>query len=78
MKVPRCPSINDETHELFRDRLRSFVERPMLPHSTNGRPTASWTDPSMPRPAPAPIVGMAIPEQYGGGGTGLPIQRCHQ
>ena len=59
----------DEEHELFRDSVRRFVDKEMLPHN------AEWEDAGiMPRDVfraagALGFLGMAIPERYGGGGV---------
>ncbi len=62
-------TIYDDTHELFRDSFRSFVGDRMVPHYDQ------WeADGIMDRAVYADagkhgFVGMAVPEEFGGGGT---------
>jgi alkylation response protein AidB-like acyl-CoA dehydrogenase len=62
-------AIYDETHDMFRDSWRAFVAKEVSPH------VEAWNEAGItPREfftnaGANGFVGMAIPEQYGGGGT---------
>jgi alkylation response protein AidB-like acyl-CoA dehydrogenase len=59
----------DDTHELFREGFRAFVEKEIVPNADEWE-RAGIVDKSMFRAAGAAgFVGIAIPEEYGGGGT---------
>ncbi len=62
-------TINDETHELFRDSFRSFVNDRMLPHYEQWEADGIMDRGIYAEAGKHGFVGMAIPEQYGGGGT---------
>src|SRR5262245_25510622 len=58
-----------EDHELFRDSFRTFVDREMVPYHDD------WTDAGIvsrdlfTKAGTSGFLGMAVPEQYGGGGV---------
>ncbi len=62
-------SIYDDTHELFRDSFRSFVADRMLPHYDTWEAEGIMDRSIYSEAGSHGFVGMAIPEQYGGGGT---------
>ena len=58
----------DESHDLFRDSFRTFVNREIVPHHDRWE-AAGIVDRSMFRSAGAAgFLGMAAPEEHGGGG----------
>src|SRR5437899_3775955 len=62
-------TLYDDTHELFRDAFRAFVEKEVRPH-VDGWERAGIVDKAMFRKAgEAGFLGMAAPEEYGGGGA---------
>jgi alkylation response protein AidB-like acyl-CoA dehydrogenase len=62
-------SLYDDTHELFREGFRSFVEKEMAPHAAAWE-QAGMTDKELFRKAgKAGFLGFAAPEEYGGGGA---------
>ncbi|MDP1820418.1 MAG: acyl-CoA dehydrogenase family protein [Acidimicrobiales bacterium] len=59
----------DEEHELFRDSVRSFIEKELVPHHAEWE-QAGVVDRSMFTKAGAQgFLGMAVPEELGGGGV---------
>ena len=59
----------DDTHEMFRQSFRSFVAAEITPHHERWE-QAGIVDPAMFRAAGAAgFLGMAVPEQWGGGGV---------
>jgi alkylation response protein AidB-like acyl-CoA dehydrogenase len=59
----------DDEHELFRDSVRKFVEKEMVPHNDEWE-EAGLVPREVFRAAGAlGFLGMAIPEEYGGGGV---------
>ncbi len=59
----------DDTHEMFRQSFRSFVAAEIAPHHEEWE-RAGIVDPAMFRAAGAAgFLGMAVPEQWGGGGV---------
>ncbi len=62
-------TLYSEEHELFRDSVRSFIEREIVPHRDTWE-QAGRVDKSMFRTAGAQgLLGMAIPDEFGGGGV---------
>jgi alkylation response protein AidB-like acyl-CoA dehydrogenase len=62
-------TLYDDTHELFREGFRAFVEKEIVPHHV-GWEAAGIVDKKMFRAAGAAgFLGMAAPEQFGGGGA---------
>jgi alkylation response protein AidB-like acyl-CoA dehydrogenase len=61
-------TLYDETHDQFRDAFRSFVQKEVLPHVEEWE-EAGIVDKDMFRKAgEAGFLGIAVPEEYGGGG----------
>ena len=59
----------DETHELFRESFRSFVEKEIVPHHAAWE-AAGITDRALFfRAAEAGFLGISAPPEHGGGGT---------
>ena len=62
-------TLYDDTHDLFRDAFRAFVEKEVRPH-VDGWERAGIVDKAMFRKAgEAGFLGMAAPVEYGGGGA---------
>lgn len=69
MTLTQSRSIFDADHQLFRETAREFVRREIVPHVDKWE-EAGIVDKSMFRKAGATgLLGMAIPEEYGGGGV---------
>ncbi len=62
-------SIYDETHELFRESFRSFVEAEMVPRREEFEKAGIMDREIYAAAGKHGFTGMAVPEQYGGGGT---------
>ncbi|MGI9598585.1 MAG: acyl-CoA dehydrogenase family protein, partial [Acidimicrobiales bacterium] len=62
-------SIYDETHELFRDSFRSFVEAEMVPRREEFERAGIMDRQVYAAAGKHGFTGMAVPEEYGGGGT---------
>ncbi len=62
--------IYDDEHELFRDSFRSFVEAEMSPHVEQWERDGIMDRGVYVEAGKHGFLGMAVPEQYGGGGTG--------
>ncbi len=62
-------SIYDETHELFRESFRSFVQAEMVPRREEFESAGIMDREVYAAAGKHGFVGMAIPEEYGGGGT---------
>ncbi len=62
-------TIYDDTHELFRDSFRSFVNDRMLPHYDQWESEGIMDRNVYVEAGKHGFVGMAIPEAFGGGGT---------
>lgn len=62
-------SIYDETHDLFRASFRSFVEAEMTPNVAQWEAAGIMDREIYAAAGKHGFVGMAIPEQHGGGGT---------
>ena len=59
----------DDTHELFRKTVRTFIEREIVPHFEEWE-RAGIVDKALYRKAgEAGMMGMVLPEAFGGGGT---------
>lgn len=63
------PTIYDQTHELFRESFRSFVDKEMVPHSEEWERAGIMDRSVYVEAGKHGFVGMAVPEQYGGGGS---------
>jgi alkylation response protein AidB-like acyl-CoA dehydrogenase len=62
-------TILTEDHALFRDSVRRFVEKEIVPHRDDWE-SAGLVDKAMFRAAGAQgLLGMAVPEEFGGGGV---------
>ena len=59
----------DETHELFRQSFRAFVAAEMVPHIEEWERNGIMDRQVYAKAGDHGFVGMAIPEQYGGGGS---------
>ncbi|WP_030169843.1 acyl-CoA dehydrogenase family protein [Streptomyces sp. NRRL S-813] len=65
-----------QDHELFRDTVRGFVDREIAPYVEEWE-RAGRIDPKLWRTAGGlGLLGLAVPEEYGGGGTGDYRFRC--
>ena len=62
-------SVFDETHDLFRDSFRSFVEAEMSPHVESWEKAGIMDRDVYAQAGQHGFVGIAIAEEYGGGGT---------
>ncbi|NND75079.1 MAG: acyl-CoA dehydrogenase [Ilumatobacter sp.] len=62
-------SIYDETHELFRESFRSFVEAEMVPKYADWEAAGIMDRALFVAAGKHGFVGMAVPEEHGGGGT---------
>jgi alkylation response protein AidB-like acyl-CoA dehydrogenase len=62
-------AINDETHEMFRASVRSFVEREMVPHVMDWEAAGIVPRELFERAGASGFLGFAVPEEYGGGGS---------
>jgi len=58
-----------EDHELFRESFRTFVEREMVPHHTEWNQAGIVSRDLFTTAGEAGFLGMAVPEEYGGGGV---------
>jgi alkylation response protein AidB-like acyl-CoA dehydrogenase len=56
-------------HEVFRSSVRQFVEREVTPHVAKWEAEGKVDKEMFRRAGAAGLLGMAIPEQYGGGGS---------
>ncbi|MEV0972921.1 acyl-CoA dehydrogenase family protein [Microtetraspora glauca] len=66
----------EEDHEVFRYAVREFVAREVVPHQL-GWEDAGRVDPALwPAAGRQGLLGLAVPERYGGGGTGDYRFRC--
>jgi alkylation response protein AidB-like acyl-CoA dehydrogenase len=59
----------DEDHELFRDSVRQFVEREMAPHHDEWERAGIVPKELYTSAGSHGFLGMAVPEEYGGGGA---------
>ncbi|MFN3257824.1 MAG: acyl-CoA dehydrogenase family protein [Ilumatobacter sp.] len=62
-------TIYDEEHELFRDSFRAFVESEMVPHVERWEREGIMDRGVYVEAGKHGFIGMAIPEEYGGGGV---------
>ena len=69
--------IYDEDHEAFRESVREFLDREVVPHleehaHDKGLPRELWLEAGK-----QGLLGLEVPEEYGGGrpAGGLPVQR---
>ena len=62
-------TIYDETHELFRDSFRSFVQAEMAPRREEFEAAGIMDRQVYAAAGKHGFTGMAVPERYGGGGT---------
>ncbi len=62
-------SIYDETHDLFRSSFRAFVEAEMVPRREEFESAGIMDREIYAAAGKHGFLGMAVPEQYGGGGT---------
>jgi alkylation response protein AidB-like acyl-CoA dehydrogenase len=62
-------SIYDETHELFRESFRSFVEAEMVPRREEFESAGIMDREVYAAAGKHGFLGMAVPEEFGGGGT---------
>jgi alkylation response protein AidB-like acyl-CoA dehydrogenase len=58
-----------EDHELFRESFRTFVEREMVPHHQEWNQAGIVSRDMFTTAGEAGFLGMAVPEEYGGGGV---------
>jgi alkylation response protein AidB-like acyl-CoA dehydrogenase len=58
-----------EDHELFRESFRTFVEREMVPHHLEWNREGIVSRDLFATAGEAGFLGMAVPEEYGGGGV---------
>ncbi len=63
-------TIYDESHELFRDSFRSFIEAEVLTRKDEFERAGIMDREIYAAAGKHGFVGMAVPERYGGGGTG--------
>jgi alkylation response protein AidB-like acyl-CoA dehydrogenase len=61
-------TIYDETHELFRKSVRSFVEREIVPHFDRWESEGICDRALFIKAGDAGFLGTAVPEEFGGGG----------
>jgi alkylation response protein AidB-like acyl-CoA dehydrogenase len=61
-------TIYDETHELFRKSVRSFVEREIVPHFDRWESEGICDRALFTKAGDAGFLGTAVPEEFGGGG----------
>ena len=62
-------TLYDDTHEMFRESFRTFVDKEVRPHVDDWE-RAGIVDKAMFRKAgDSGFLGIAVPEEYGGGGT---------
>ena len=59
----------DETHDLFRESFRSFVDAEMTPHVDEWEQAGLMDRQVYAKAGEHGFVGMAIPQEYGGGGS---------
>ncbi len=62
--------IYEDEHELFRDSFRSFVEAEMSPHVEQWERDGIMDRGVYVEAGKHGFLGMAVPERFGGGGTG--------
>jgi alkylation response protein AidB-like acyl-CoA dehydrogenase len=62
-------AIFDEQHDLFRDSVRQFVEREMVPHHAEWEKAGIVPRELFLKAGEHGFLGMAVPEEYGGGGV---------
>ncbi len=59
----------DETHDMFRESFRAFIEAEMAPHYEQWERDSIMDRQVYAKAGKHGFIGMAIPERYGGGGT---------
>lgn len=59
----------DDDHELFRQTVRRFVETEMVPHATEWEQAGIVPRELFAKAGALGLLGMAVPEEYGGGGV---------
>ncbi len=59
----------DETHDMFRESFRAFIEAEMAPHYEQWERDGIMDRQVYAKAGKHGFIGMAIPERYGGGGT---------
>jgi acyl-CoA dehydrogenase len=59
----------DEDHEAFRELARDFVEKKVVPHYPEWEEVGRMPRDVFERMGALGILGMAIPEEHGGGGS---------
>jgi alkylation response protein AidB-like acyl-CoA dehydrogenase len=62
-------TIYDETHEMFRSSVRSFVERDIAPNVMSWEAAGIVPRDVFQRAGASGFLGLAVPEEYGGGGS---------
>ncbi len=66
----------DSDHELFRDSVRAFIAKELVPHSEEWEHAGIVDREVFAKAGAQGFLGIAVPEEYGGGGVaGLPLQR---
>jgi alkylation response protein AidB-like acyl-CoA dehydrogenase len=58
-----------EEHDLFRDSFRTFVEREIVPHNEDWNEAGIVPRDLFTKAGAAGFIGMAVPEEFGGGGV---------
>lgn len=66
---PATASIYDETHELFRESFAAFVAKELAPHNDRWEREGNMDRSVFSDAGKHGFTGMAIPEEFGGGGT---------
>ncbi len=67
--IPR--TIYDEDHERFRDSIRAFLEKEVLPHYAEWEERGETPRDIWKRAGDMGLLGTSIPEEYGGSGAGF-------
>jgi long-chain-acyl-CoA dehydrogenase len=62
-------TLYDETHELFRQSFRSFVQKEIVPHVEEWEQAGIVDKTAFKKAGQSGFLGMAVPEEYGGAGV---------